>query len=99
MLRVARKLVGRFGIRRFGTEDERPLGRRELAALAEAIGPLRVEVAELRFFRILDRQVLEYRWRAVSRVLGGLDDALLALGLTSASYHQVLVLTAPGGAR
>jgi SAM-dependent methyltransferase len=94
ILRASRKLAGRFGIQRFGTDDEQPLGRRDLATLSESIGPLRVVVAQMRFFRIFDRQVLRYRWRTASRLLGLLDDRLLAVGLTGASYHQVLVLTA-----
>ena len=94
VLRLARRLAGRFGIRRFGTEDEHPLGRRELAQLAGAFGSLRIEVAQLRFFRILDRQVLRYRRPRISRLLGRLDDLLLSLGLTGASYHQLLVLSA-----
>jgi hypothetical protein len=94
ILRASRKVAGRFGIRRFGTDDERPLGRRELTALSASIGPLRVVVAQMRFLRIFDRQVLRYRWRTISRVLGSLDDLLLRSGLRAASYHQVIVLTA-----
>jgi SAM-dependent methyltransferase len=94
ILRASRKLAGRFGIQRFGTDDEQPLGRRDLARLSESIGPLRVVVAQMRFFRIFDRQVLRYRSGIASRLLGSLDDRLLALGLTAASYHQVIVLTA-----
>jgi SAM-dependent methyltransferase len=94
VLRLARRfLVGRLGIPRYGTKDERPLEKRDLEALERAVGPVRVEVAEMRFLRILDRQVLRYRSRVLSRMLGKLDDGLLALGLTAASYHQVLVLT------
>lgn len=98
LLRLARRLlVGRLGIPQYGTEDERPLRRHDLEALARAVGPLRVEVAEMRFLRILDRQVFAYRSRAVSRIFGSLDDRLLALGLTAASYHQVVVFGRRGG--
>jgi N-acetylglucosaminyl-diphospho-decaprenol L-rhamnosyltransferase len=89
VLRLARRLlVGRLGVPRYGTDDERPLGKPDLRALSGAVGPLRVEVAEMHFLRILDRQVLRYRSRALSQVLGKLDDALLALGLTAASITR-----------
>ena len=94
ILRASRRLAGRFGIQRFGTDDERPLGRRDLALLSESIGPLRVVVAQMRFLTIFDRQVLRYRSGTASRLLGSLDERLLALGLTAASYHQVIVVTA-----
>jgi SAM-dependent methyltransferase len=94
VLRLARKfLVGRFGIPRYGTEDERPLARTDLERLSAVVGPLRVEVAEMRFLRILDRQLLGYRWKVLSSLFGKLDDVLLGLGMTAASYHQVVVLS------
>jgi hypothetical protein len=94
LLRLARRiLVGRLGVPRYGTADERPLGRRDLAQLRAAIGPLEVVVAEMRFLRVLDRQILGYRRPALSRVLAGADDLILHAGLLGASYHQVLVLT------
>ncbi len=93
VLRLARRfLVGRFGVPRFGTLDERPLNRNDLSLLAATVGPVRREVAQLHFLRILDRQVLGFRQPLVSRLLGRIDDLLLALGVTGAAYHQVLVL-------
>lgn len=93
VLRLSRRLlVGRLGIPRYGTEDERPLGRAELAMLARDVGKLEIVVAQLSFFRIFDRQIFKFRWRVLSRVFGMIDDGLLDLGLTGASYHQVLVL-------
>jgi SAM-dependent methyltransferase len=93
LLYARRFLVGRFGVPRLGTIDEKPLDEDDLAVLARTVGPLRLEVAELRFLRILDRQVLGFRRPAVSRVLGVGDDLLHRLGLDRASYHQVVVLT------
>jgi SAM-dependent methyltransferase len=96
-LRFARAhLLGRFGIPRIGTEDERPLGRDDLEVLAMAFGELRLAAAEITFLRIFDRQVLRYRNRRVSGILGGLDDLLLRVpGTRPLSYHQVLVLAKP----
>jgi SAM-dependent methyltransferase len=93
LFRIARRgLVGRFRVPRYGTEDERPLARHDLAVLEEHFGPLRVEVAEMQFLRILDRQLLGYRHPRASRMLAWVDDRLLRLGWRSGSYQQVLVL-------
>lgn len=98
LLRAARaSLVGRLGIPRLGTLDERPLGWSELALLRAAVGPLRREVGQTRFLRILDRQVFRYRSAGVSRVCGLLDDRVVSLAGAWASYHQVVVF--PGGRR
>lgn len=95
VLRFARRrLVGRFGIPRYGTLDEHPLTRRDLDVLARAFGDLRIEVASMAFFHLFDRQVLQYRSERASAVLGTVDEFLLErLGLRSWSYHQVLVLS------
>jgi 2-polyprenyl-3-methyl-5-hydroxy-6-metoxy-1,4-benzoquinol methylase len=94
MLRLARRhLVGRFGIPRFGTLDEHPLTRRDLAVLTGAFGELELQVPRMTFLRVLDRQVLRHRSRAASRVLGATDDFLLTkLHLQSWSYHQLVVV-------
>jgi SAM-dependent methyltransferase len=101
LLRFARKrLVGRFGIPRYGTLDEHPLTRGDLDVLARAFGQLRLDVASMAFFHLLDRQVLRYRSRRASNLFAALDDFLLErLHLRSWSYHQVLVLSRPAGAR
>ena len=93
VLRFARAhLAGRFRIPRYGTPDERPLSHDDLDALEKAFGRLRLEVAEMQFLRIFDRQVLRYRVAASSRVLGRLDDLLLLVGGRSWSYHQIVFL-------
>jgi SAM-dependent methyltransferase len=94
VLRLCRHwLVGRAGIPRFGTLDERPLDRAAVAALESAFGSARIEVAQMRFLRIFDRQVLRYRSERLSAALGAIDDALAHVpGSTALSYHQVLVL-------
>jgi SAM-dependent methyltransferase len=93
LLRFARShLVGRFGIPRFGTLDEQPLTRHDLETLRTAFGHTELRVPQMSFLRILDRQVLRYRNRAASSVLGVFDDTLLWLGLGFWSYHQVLIV-------
>jgi protein-L-isoaspartate O-methyltransferase len=95
LLRLARRhLVGRFGIPRMGTLDEHPLTRADLMLLERTFGQLRLQVPLLTFFRILDRQVLGFRSRRASQMLGALDDFLLTrFHRYSWSYHQLLVLS------
>ena len=97
VLRIARRhLVGRFGVPRYGTLDEHPLTEADLDSLRLAFGGLRVEVPELTFLRIADRQLLRRRSPRASRLAGAIDDWLLERGMGSWSYHQVLVLTRDG---
>jgi SAM-dependent methyltransferase len=95
LLQFARKrLVGRFGIPRYGTPDEHPLTARDLDVLARAFGELRIDVASMAFLRLFDRQVLHYRSERVSRLLTRLDELILErLGVRSWSYQQVLILS------
>jgi 2-polyprenyl-3-methyl-5-hydroxy-6-metoxy-1,4-benzoquinol methylase len=94
LLRLARRrLVGRFGIPRFGTLDEHPLTWEDLAVLERTFGELEIRVPRMTFFRIFDRQVLRHRSMRASRALGVLDDLLQTrFHLDSWSYHQLLVL-------
>lgn len=93
ILRFARaRLTGRFGIPRYGTDDERPLTREDLAALEDAFGTVHLETAEMQFLRILDRQLLHYRSPLGSRLLSTLDDLLLVAGGGAWSYHQIVFL-------
>ena len=94
---VRAHLTGRYGIPRYGTDDERPLTGDDLAALQQAFGGLRLEVAEMQFFGILDRQLLRYRFRTSSVALRKLDALLLRAGLDSWSYRQVVILTKTNG--
>ena len=92
LILARRRLVGRLGVPRYGTVDERPLSRRDLSLLSAAVGPVRVAVAEVNCARLIDRQLFKYRYARVSKVLAVIDQGLLAVGLTAASYHQVVVM-------
>jgi SAM-dependent methyltransferase len=93
---IRRHLTGRLGVPRYGTAEEHPLTAADLAAIARGIGgPVELRVGELVFFRLFDRQVLGYRSRRASRVLGRFDDALHRLGRDRWSYHQVVTVTKP----
>jgi len=88
-----RRILGRFGVSRLGTLDERPLASSDVDALRAAFGSARVTVAEMCFLRLFDRQVLRFRYPAVSRLVGKADDLLGRLpGSERMSYHQVVVL-------
>lgn len=86
-------LVGRFGIRRLGTLDEKPLDAADVSRFA---GPLARELAfpELLFFRLLDRQIFKYRYGPVTRVCAGLDRFLFDTfpSLHTWSYRGTLVV-------
>jgi SAM-dependent methyltransferase len=98
LLRLARRrLVGRFGFARHGTVDEQPLTKLDLAVLSREIAPARLLVADVNCAKLLDRQLLGYRYRKVSRTLAAIDSGLLAAGLGRASYHQVVLLERRAG--
>jgi SAM-dependent methyltransferase len=93
LLRLARRhLIGRLGIPRCGTLDERPLTVTDVEALRDSFGAVETRVARMTFMRIFDRQVLRYRWRRASRMLGAIDDTIAKFDrLAFLSYHQIVV--------
>jgi SAM-dependent methyltransferase len=85
-----RWLVGRFGIPRYGTLDEHPLTRDDLAAMRQVFGDVQVLVDEVyAVFGILDRQVFHYQYPAVSRFCHWADDRLKNIW-PNGSYHALL---------
>jgi SAM-dependent methyltransferase len=77
LLMLARDhLAGRFGIPRYGTEDERPLSAADIEAMRRRLPSLRLEYPVFDFFALFDRQVLRHRWGAASRFLRRLDRAV-----------------------
>lgn len=94
LLRLARRtLTGRVGVAQYGSDDERPLTRADLGVVQREIGPLRLDVAEMTFMRIFDRNVLRFRVPWASALLRTLDDVLLKFDLRTWSYHQVVQLS------
>ena len=98
VLRLARSsLVGRLGIPKYGTEDERPLGGGDIAALRSAFGHVEVVCAQMHFLRLFDRQVLRYRSPMLSRIVGRIDDATGRMPRSEPlSYLQVVVVRKTG---
>lgn len=76
LMLARRRLAGRFGIPRFGTPDERPLGKLEYRLLKSRFPSARLEFPEFTFFQLLDRQLLRFRRPRVTRLLRALDDAV-----------------------
>jgi hypothetical protein len=87
--------VGRFGIPRLGTVNEKPLDRSDIHRLACRLRPELVW-PELLFFRLLDRQVFRYSVPFVNRLCIKLDRWLYEAfpRLRHMSYRGTLVLHA-----
>lgn len=92
LFRLARRFVGRAGIASYGSPDEKPLTRADLQVVGAAFGTIRLETPEMVFGRLLDRQVLRFRWARPSRALARFDDLLLRAGLVGLSYHRLVVV-------
>jgi GT2 family glycosyltransferase/SAM-dependent methyltransferase len=86
-------VIGRFGIPRLGTMDERPLDGTDLERLGERLRP-ELCWGELLFFRLFDRQVMRYTVPAVNRLCIALDRAVFDHfpSLRRMSYRGTLVL-------
>ena len=83
-------LAGRAKIASYGSHDERPLRAADLELLGRVFGEVELDVAQLTFLRIFDRNVMRFRNPGVSRVLGAIDDWILRRGFGRLSYHQVV---------
>jgi SAM-dependent methyltransferase len=94
-----RRLAGRFGIPRYGTDDEHPLVAQDYAYVRRRFGTLTLSYPDVCFFELFDRQVFRYRSRAVSWTMRALDHGVWRFlpGLRRYSYHVLLaVKKAPG---
>jgi SAM-dependent methyltransferase len=90
VLRWSRRwLTGRFRVPRYGTPDEHPLTRDDLQAISCHLGGSHVIKGEYAFLRILDRQVFQYRSRALSNACAS-GDRLLGRLYPSGSYHVIV---------
>jgi len=99
LLMLARDHVaGRFGVPRLGTDDERPLSSADLDVLSRAFGAVELSYPVFEFLRLFDRQVLRFRWPAVSRVIAFADAALVRLipPVRRFSFRVLVTATPPG---
>ncbi len=102
LLTLARRhLVGRFGIPRYGTPDEHPLTRQDVKGLHESFSRVTTIYPDFCFFELVDRQLLRYRHRRVSRVFLMLDRlAYRHLPFMRRwSFHVLVELAEPNPAR
>jgi SAM-dependent methyltransferase len=100
LLMVARDHVaGRFGIPRLGTDDERPLSAADVEVLSRAFGAVELSYPVFEFLRLFDRQVLRFRWPAVSRVIARADAALARCvpPIRKFSFRVLVTADRPGG--
>jgi ubiquinone/menaquinone biosynthesis C-methylase UbiE len=91
-------LVGRFGIHRFGTEDEHPLTRADYRLYALMFARLELEYPDFHFFELLSRQVLtrHNRLRGATRRF----DRFLwerVPALRPYSFHVIVRMTSASG--
>jgi SAM-dependent methyltransferase len=96
VLRFARShLMWLPGVVRFGTVDEHPLVADDLERIRQAFGHVELQVGQMTFVRILDRNVFRHRRPRARRVAGAIDDWLLAHGAGRWSYHQIVCVAKP----
>ena len=96
ILRHFRRYAGKFGIAKWSSPREHPLRDQDLEALRAAFGGrLRVHNTGFLFFSLIDRNVLQFRSRMLSRLLRGLDFGVAKYlpGLRKYSYVALLELT------
>lgn len=94
VIRAARRLRGRFGVARWGTEDEEPLHPTDLDVLRRAGFDVEVTYPALVFFRLVDNNVLKRRWAWATTLLGGTDDLLWRIRrLRPFGYYCLIRLT------
>lgn len=95
LLAFARKhIAGRFGIPRFGTEDEHPLLAQDLEDLRKVFSRVTAHYPVFEFFVLFDRQILRFRNRRLSRISRTLDDTVhhYAPRLRRFSYRVIIEL-------
>jgi SAM-dependent methyltransferase len=87
-----RHLVGRAGIARFGTPDERPLDRDDLRLLAGHFGRVRAGFPAFWLVQMLDRHITQGRWPALTRLCRRADAYLGATRLRPYGYWMLVEL-------
>ncbi len=92
ILNVARNhLIGRCGIPRLGTEDERPLVADDWRVLERDFSTVRGEFPVVDVLELFDRQVVRYRFSLVSAACRWADRAIARTRLRRYSYRVLVV--------
>jgi SAM-dependent methyltransferase len=95
-LRVAReRLVGRFGIPRYGTDDEHPLKAADYELLRRTFTHVDLDYPDFFFFTLVDRQLAKQKSAAFTRLMRGADDLLYrrAPAVARYSFHVIVDVT------
>lgn len=94
VLRFARDHVaGRFGVSRWGSDDEHPLREHDIATLRRSFAAVELTQAEYRFMLMVDRQAIHGRWPLLTKVARGVDRRLEHLPVVKRwSFHQVVLM-------
>ena len=87
-----RNLVGRLGVPRFGTPDERPLGRDDLRLLARYFRRVSVGFPSFWLVQMVDRHITRDRWPAFARACRRADAALARTPLRRYGYWMLVEL-------
>lgn len=98
VLNLARdRIAGRFGVPRFGTDDERPLTADDWSVLDRSFSSVRGEFPIVEFFELFNRQVLRYRSRRAAAVCRWLDASLGRVRTLRKYSFRVLVIAESAG--
>ena len=88
-----RHLAGRWGIPRYGTEDEHPLTRSDYEMFDGLFTSSRLHFPDFCFFQLFDRQIFKFRRPLITSCLRRLDEiAARHHWLRRNSYHVVMEL-------
>ena len=86
-------LVGRLGVVRLGTPDERPLSQADIQGLSRHFTTTQASYPVFDFFRIFDRQILRFRRPLASRLCNRLDDLIERRAAWAHPYSFRVVVT------
>jgi 2-polyprenyl-3-methyl-5-hydroxy-6-metoxy-1,4-benzoquinol methylase len=88
-----RHLAGRYGVRQLGSPDERPMGPEDFDVVRAAFGELQLGLGQMRFVRILDRNVFAFRYQTITDLAGMIDDHLARHPrLHGLTWHRVVIV-------
>lgn len=90
-LRWARRLRGKAGVAKWGTDDERPLLPEDIDDLAAAGFEVTLSYPGLVLFRLLDNNVLKRRWARATKVIDAIDDGLSKIKAIKPFGYYVII--------
>jgi ubiquinone/menaquinone biosynthesis C-methylase UbiE len=87
-----RRVAGRFGVPRLGTEDERPFDEADLDTFRREFPSFELEFPDFAFFRMFDRQVLRLRYKPLTKLILRFEDFIYRRipRLRKYSFHVIV---------